>query len=75
MFDVLGWIGAALILAAYFQASRNVWPAHRSLNASVNLVGAALLDSNALHRGAFPNFGLEIIFCLIAIRVIYLDKK
>lgn len=75
MFDVLGWIGAFLILLAYFQASKNKWPAHKSLNAIVNFFGAALLATNALHRGAFPNFGLEVIFCIIAIRVMILDRR
>ena len=75
MFDILGWIGAFLILLAYFQASRNAWPAHKALNAFVNFTGASLLALNAFSKQAFPNFGLEIIFCLIAIRVIFLDKK
>lgn len=75
MFDILGWVGAFLILLAYFQASRNVWPAHKTLNAVMNFIGASFLAVNAFTKEAFPNFGLEIIFCLIAIRVIYLDKK
>ncbi len=75
MFDTLGWIGAFLILAAYFKASVGHWPADKPLNAILNLTGASFLALNAWNRGAYPNLGLEIVFCIIAINVIYKGIK
>jgi|LakMenE18May11ns_1017448.scaffolds.fasta_scaffold8194273_1 hypothetical protein len=75
MFDILGWIGAILILLAYFKASIGHWPANKPLNAILNLTGASFLALNAWNRGAYPNLGLEIVFCMIAINVIYTDIK
>jgi hypothetical protein len=67
MFSVVGWIGTTLILVAYVQATRAVWPAHERIGATINLVGAIMLAISAWHYLAFPNVALEIVFGTIAL--------
>jgi hypothetical protein len=71
MYSLIGWIGTALILLAYVQATRAVWPAHERLGASINLCGAILLTISAWHYQAFPNVALELVFGTIAAITIY----
>lgn len=71
MYSAIGWVGTALILLAYVQATRAVWPAHERIGATINLVGAALLAISAWHYQAFPNVALEVVFGTIAAITIY----
>jgi hypothetical protein len=67
MFDLIGWTGAFLILFAYFQAARNVWPSNSRKASIINGLAGTMLGISALVDGAWPNFGLEIAFVFIAI--------
>jgi hypothetical protein len=67
MIDIIGWIGACLVIFAYYQAARNFWPSNSKSASVVNFFGGLLLGVSAFFHGAWPNFGLEIIFVLIAL--------
>ena len=66
MFDIIGWVGASLILFAYFQAARNVWPTSGLVSAVINAAGAIALGIAAASHGSWPNVGMEVAFILVA---------
>jgi hypothetical protein len=68
MFHLIGWIGAVLILLAYFQAARNIWPSNGKKASIINGLAGFMLGVSAFVDGAWPNVGLEIAFVFIAIR-------
>ncbi|MDD9867844.1 MAG: hypothetical protein OXU73_00725 [Candidatus Campbellbacteria bacterium] len=65
--DIVGWIGAFLILLAYYLVSSKKVQSDKSVYQLMNLVGAIGIGINAFHREAFPSFTLEIVWGTIAI--------
>ncbi|MCB9136530.1 MAG: hypothetical protein H6636_13980 [Anaerolineales bacterium] len=65
--DILGWIGAACLLLAYFLVSRKKL-AGDSLNYQLlNLAGGGLLTINSLYYGAFPSVAVNVVWIGIAL--------
>ena len=65
--NFIGWIGAILILLAYFLVStKRVLPESR-LYHSLNLLGALGIVVNSYAQGAFPATGLNVVWSLIAV--------
>lgn len=66
-YDVVGWVGAALILIAYFLVStKKISPVSKGFQL-LNLFGAIGIVINSLHYKAFPSAGLNIAWTVIAI--------
>jgi hypothetical protein len=66
-YDIVGWIGAILILLAYFLVStKKLAPTSRGFQL-LNLFGAVGIVINSLHYRAFPSAGLNAAWTLIAI--------
>jgi hypothetical protein len=63
-YEVVGWVGAVLVLAAYWLVTKR---GTSLLYHLMNLVGAAGLLVNALHHGAFPSTSVNAIWLLIAL--------
>ena len=68
--DILGWFGAAAILAAYFLVSRKTVKGDSNPYQILNLVGGALLIANSVYYGAYPSGGLNLAWILIAIHTL-----
>ena len=73
--ELLGWIGAALLLLAYFllvhhDLDRSSWKFH-----VLNLLGSIFLAVNAYSNKAFPSFGISLVWCLIALYGLSFMKK
>ncbi|HVX47883.1 MAG TPA: hypothetical protein VHA05_00805 [Candidatus Saccharimonadales bacterium] len=67
LYDVVGWVGAALILIAYFLVStKKISPVSKSFQL-LNLLGAVGIVVNSIHYRAFPSAGLNIAWTVIAI--------
>jgi hypothetical protein len=67
IYDVIGWIGAILILLAYFLVStKKLSPTAKGFQL-LNLFGAIGIVVNSLHYRAFPSAGLNAAWTLIAI--------
>jgi hypothetical protein len=68
--SVIGWIGTSLILIAYYLISnQKVGPRSRSYQ-WMNLFGAIGLAVNAYANSAWPVFGLELAWALIAVKAL-----
>ena len=68
--SVIGWTGTFLILIAYYLIS-NEKISHRSRSYQwMNLFGAIGVGVNAYANSAWPAFGLEIAWALIAAKAL-----
>jgi len=63
LYEVVGWAGAVMVLAAYWLVTRcgTSVPYH-----VLNLTGALGLLVNALHHGALPSTGVDVVWIAIA---------
>ncbi len=67
LIEVLGVLGAILLLASYFGQTTGRIALSSVLGPSMNLAGAIFLGINALKHGALPPALLNIFWSLIAI--------
>ncbi len=68
--NVIGWIGAGGVLAAYALVSMGRVPAASYTYQALNLVGAAGLAVNTFYYMSYPSTALNIIWSLIAVYAI-----
>ena len=73
--EVFGWIGAALLLLAFYINSRNIYPATSVVSLTINVVGAIGLLTNGLYHGALPSVGLNGVWILVGITALYKALK
>lgn len=65
--DVLGWIGATLVVGAYGLLTARRLSGSGTPYQAANLVGAAFLLLNGAYHGAWPSAGLNTVWCGIGI--------
>ncbi len=65
--DVIGWIGAALILIAYFLITKRIVDAKSRLYHLLNLVGGIGLGYNTYYYTAYPSTVVNIFWIIIAV--------
>ena len=64
LFEIVGWIGAVMVLVAYWLVTKfGTSPLYHLLN----LVGAVGLLVNALHHDAFPSTTVNLVWAVIAV--------
>ena len=66
-FDVLGWVGAFLLLLAYAAVSFGKLRADSAAYQFLNIVASVLLLANTLFYGAFPSSFVNGVWTVIAI--------
>ena len=66
MIEVLGWLGAALLIGAYAMLSYGPIDANRKLYQSLNIAAALLLAVNTAWHRAWPSTALNVIWMIIA---------
>ena len=64
--DILGWVGAALLLAAYVSISSKRLEGDSVAYQVLNLAGSALLIVNSAYYGAYPSVGVNVVWIGIA---------
>ena len=64
--EVVGWMGAALILSAYLLLSMGKVSGQSMLYQAMNAVGAAGFIVNGWWHGAIPNTALNVVWMIIA---------
>jgi hypothetical protein len=64
--DVVGWIGAVLLLGAYALVSTRKLDGDSMPYQLLNLLGSAFLIANSFHYGAYPSVGVNLIWIGIA---------
>lgn len=67
MSDILGWIGAALVLGAYGLVSLGKLPSTSALWAGMNIVGAASLAASAALDRRWPFVVLNSVWLMIGV--------
>lgn len=67
LIDIIGWVGAALILLAYFQISKGQVQGNSAYYQWLNVVGSAFLIINTLYYGALPSTAVNVVWISIAI--------
>jgi len=68
LIDFIGWLGAGLILGAYYLISAKKASGDSYLYQLINLIGAIALIINAYYKGAIPFVALNIVWVAIAIK-------
>jgi len=64
VFEVVGWVGAILVLFAYWLVTKF---GTSVLYHVLNFVGAAGLLVNALHHHTFPSMTVNVVWAVIAV--------
>lgn len=64
---LIGWVGAALLLAAYGLVAARKLSGHSSAFHSLNLVGGAGLAANSAANHAMPSAVLNLIWIAIGV--------
>ena len=73
LIDVGGWLGAALLLLAYFLVSAGKVRGSSVRYQGLNIVGSLLLGMNAFYYGAMPSVGIDVAW--IGIGVLALTQR
>lgn len=67
MMDLIGWLGAALVLSAYFLVSTQRLDGDSAPFQWLNLAGGVGLLVNTLYYRAFPSSLVNIVWIIIAV--------
>ena len=65
--DIIGWVGAAGVLLAYFLVSTDRVGGGSIVYQSLNMLGGACLILNTVYYGAFPSAGVNLVWVGIAL--------
>jgi hypothetical protein len=63
--QLAGWIGAVVILVAYYCVTNDVWKARSYRYQFTNVIGSAGIATSAWATHSLPSLGLNIIWMLI----------
>ena len=65
--DILGWIGAVLLLYGYARVSSGKWTGGTKGYQVVNIAGSILFIINSGYHGAYPSVAVNVIWAAIAL--------
>ena len=71
MDEILGWIGAGLVILAYFLVSTKKLPPTSITYQLMNLFGAFGVGVNVFVQRAYPSVAIQIVWAMIAIYGLY----
>lgn len=69
--DIVGWVGAGLVISAYFFVSTKKLPPTSVTYQLLNLFGALGVGVNVFVQGAYPSVVLQVVWASIAIFGLY----
>ena len=73
--DILGWIGALLVILAYFMVSTRRVAGDALAYQLLNIAGGILLIINTVIYGAYPSSGVNLVWVAIAVYSILSHRK
>lgn len=73
--DLIGWVGAVLILLAYYLISSKKTKGDSTFYQALNLIGAVALLILTYAKGAIPSAVLNIIWAAIAIKSLFFTRR
>ena len=65
--DIIGWVGAIVLLAAYASVSARRLQGDSHIYQVLNLIGGACLIVNTVYYGAYPSAVVNIVWIGIAV--------
>jgi hypothetical protein len=65
--DVIGWVGAAAVLVAYFLVSTQRLAGNSVVYQTLNMIGGVCLILNTVYYGAYPSSGVNVVWVGIAL--------
>lgn len=66
-YEIVGWVGTALIVGAYFLNSRKLLPSENALYQVMNLVGALFVGAKMLRSQEWSTLTLQLVWIVIAL--------
>jgi hypothetical protein len=63
--DVGGWLGAILLLLAYFLVSTGRVRGSSTRYQALNIIGSVFVGANAVYYGALPSFSINVVWIAI----------
>ena len=73
--DILGWIGASLVIIAYFLVSTRRAAGDALSYQLLNISGGVLLIVNTVFYGAYPSSVVNLVWIAIAVYALLSRKK
>jgi hypothetical protein len=67
LIEVLGWMGAVILLVAYAIVSYGPIDGRSRLYQSLNVIASLMLATNSAWHGAWPSAALNVIWTVIAV--------
>ena len=65
--DICGWLGAGLLLLAYFRVSTGRTSGKSVGYQALNAIGSVFVGGNALYYHALPSFTVNVVWIAIAL--------
>jgi hypothetical protein len=73
--DLIGWLGALLVLFAYLMVSTRRWDGDSRVYQGLNFLGGLCLIANTLYFGAYPSSIVNFVWVAIAVYTLVLRRK
>jgi hypothetical protein len=73
--NIIGWIGVALLLVAYWLVSSRRLSGDSIPYQALNVSGAGLLIVNSYYFGAYPSVGVNLVWIGIGMVTLYRTAK
>jgi len=65
--QILGWVGACLVVAAYILVSSGKVRGGSKMYQSMNLIGAMGVGINAFYQQAWPSLAIQVVWGVVAL--------
>ena len=75
LIDLLGWIGAAALLTAYWMVSTRRTDGAAITYQTLNLIGSVLVLLNSLFYGAYPSVAVNGVWIVIGVYAISMASR
>lgn len=73
--DILGWLGAALLLYAYFLVSAKRLEGNSLIYQGINIVGSSFLVLNAGYYNALPSAFVNVVWIGIGVYTVLVFRN
>jgi hypothetical protein len=70
LIDIIGWIGAGMLLYAYARVSNGSWSGQSTAFQLLNVGGSLCFIINSGYHGAYPSVFVNVVWAAIGFRVL-----
>lgn len=75
LIEVLGWMGAAAVVVAYYCVSHQKWSGGSLKYHLCNIGGSVLVGANALYHQALPSLVINVVWLAIGLNALRVLKS